>query len=195
MFKTPKGVILFHHLDKVDTQGEYASNEYGLTLLLPKELPAVQAMLDQCKSWYAQTTRGKPMTIRDGDESEYSSSHGHWLFRSHTKHAPRIVDRFDADIDPALPKRGDEGLALISPAFFGRRADGAKAEGVTFYLVGFQLVRQNSLGASFGAYEEDGEASTEPTEETTAHIEELPATSSPQEKLEFIKRRRVQRAA
>lgn len=95
---TPKGRLSFPHLLEKNSGGQYSSDKYEVTLLIPKDAdikPLQKAALDVArKSWGEKVKSLKDIEhpFRDGDEKEFDGYAGHWYIKPRSKNRPGIVD-------------------------------------------------------------------------------------------------------
>lgn len=113
---TTKGRLSFPHLLSKHTEGEYPSNKYETTLLIPKSTDISKlekAVMDVAqKAFPGKITKLSDLAhnpIGDGDEKDLDGYKGHWTIRAKSKYPPQIVG---PDVQPLT-------LADPSEAIYG----------------------------------------------------------------------------
>lgn len=96
-------VLSYVHLnEKYDPDGT-GKGKYACTLLVPKgekkTLEALEAAVEAAKrqgksaKWEGRIPAKLDVALRDGDEKEDESMHGHWVVVAKTERRPEVVDR------------------------------------------------------------------------------------------------------
>ena len=133
--------------------------KYALTLLLPKDDPAVEKWIKETKAlcgnvakekWGENMPKKLHSPFRDGDEESYGGYAGHWFIRASndSKHRPQVVRKLrNGTFEPLLEEDFYGGcycIMSISVYAFDR----PEKKGVTFSLQNVMKVRD---GEPFGA--------------------------------------------
>lgn len=171
--KTPKGRLIYPHLDKPDTAGQYKTNKYKTTLLIPKDVD-IKYLKEACVAC-AKETWGDNVNLkaikwpfRDGDTKTdkesgeiYEGYEDHWFITPKSSKKPLCVDRSRERIDNDLIKGGDYARCGLSAMSYEgsenvRMPDGSTQnetyQGVTFLLDSLQLLEEGTpLGGGGGA--------------------------------------------
>lgn len=110
---TPKARMSYPHLFEPNTQGEYPSNKYEVTLLIPKSAN-IEPLRAEVLKVAKEAFPGKNLTmeqlafspIRDGDAEEKGGEYkGHWFLKAKSGRAPALLG---ADTRPLSPLTAKE---------------------------------------------------------------------------------------
>lgn len=148
---TPKGRLSYPYLLEKNSGGQYPSDKYEATLLIPKS--ADMSKLKAAVLAVAKQAFGKVMVesdfsdwpIRDGDQKDDETFKGHWCIRAKSKNKPGIVG---PDVQPLADVEGSiygGAHARLSLKPFSYMQGGKP--GVTF---GLQNVQWLGHGEKFG---------------------------------------------
>lgn len=161
---TPEGRVSFPHVFRPHAFNKDQEPKYSLTLLLPKNSPAVQKWVEETKSicdrlikerWGDNPPKKIHYPFRDGDEESYDGYAGNWFIaarngkdKNGVDHKPMVVRKLRDGTTELLREEdfypGCYAIMSIVPFVF----DQPMKKGVTFSL---QNVLKTRDGSSFGA--------------------------------------------
>jgi hypothetical protein len=157
---TPKGIISFPHLVEKETTGEYPSNKYKVTLLMPKDADftklreSAQAVLDEAFPGKGLKLKdlGEQQPFRNGDNKDVDGYAGKVFLICKTGKKPLCVDRNKQTIDNGDVTYGDEARLVVKACSYVLSGK----PGVTFLLDTVQKIADGGVGGgNVGALDDE----------------------------------------
>lgn len=143
---TPAGRVSFPHLEKPDSQGQYADDKYKATLLISKSanLSGLKKAVLECarETWGANVEMANILhPFRNGDKkAEKMAAYANTLFITcKSKNRPTIIDASRNGIEPAEVYGGCDARFIVTAMSYEQ---GGKP-GVTFLLDVVQKIKDN----------------------------------------------------
>lgn len=172
---SPKGRASYPHLFKPSAYKGEGEPKFSVSLMLDKKASTTKPFIDKIRAAQEAALAdlyGKKMPqnlerwgITDGDESEATEMHGHWIIKGSAKTRPAVIDSAGTEIlEESAVYGGCYGRINVCAKAYGTASKG----GVTLELNVFQKVAdgeafggvekaKQSAVAEMGVYEEESE--------------------------------------
>jgi hypothetical protein len=156
---TPAGVAAYAWLTKPDTGGEYSDDKYKVTLVLPKKGAPNQAEIDSfiedINERHAEA-RGNKKTdspVKDGDDKDNESFHGHWLITFKSQFQPKCVGKGNKELPENMAVFSGD---YVKVAFAAAPYEKGKNAGISMRLNSVKLLEKRNRGGDYGSvFDED----------------------------------------